>query len=149
MRLRNVTSVLVVAAVLGLTGCTAQTRTHGWTPSDATLQEIVPGVDTRAAVEDSIGVPTTSGVLNERGFYYIESDIRAVAWRAPQVVDRRIVAITFAENGVVEDIARYGLEDGRVVPLQRRVTQTVDGDIGFIRRLFGNVGGLSTNQLLN
>lgn len=149
MRQGRVAVFGIMAAVLLTAGCAGQTRTHGWTPTDEMLQEIVPGVDTRVSVEDVIGVPTTSGVLNDSGFYYIESDIRTVAWRAPEVVDRRIVAVTFSEQGVVEDVARYGLEDGRVVSLSRNVTETIDSNIGFIRRLFGNIGGLSTDSFVN
>lgn len=118
-------------------------RTHGWTPPEDVLQQIVPGIDSRATVEDVVGPPTASGVLDDGGFYYIETDMRRFAWRAPEVTDRRVVAITFDEAGVVENIAEYGLEDGIVVPITRRVTETPDSNIGFIRRLFGNIGGLS------
>lgn len=136
-------------AIVVLGACTADYRTHGWMPPEEELQQIVPGVDTRGSVEEVIGVPTTSGVLNDSGYYYIESQIRHFAWQAPEVVDRRILAITFDEAGVVDNIVTYGLEDGRVVPLVTRVTRSGDGDIGFIRKLFGNIGGLNVGELLN
>jgi outer membrane protein assembly factor BamE (lipoprotein component of BamABCDE complex) len=132
-----------------LAGCTARYRTHGYVPSEDTLQQIVPGVDTRATVEDLVGVPSTSGTLNESGFYYIESDVRHFAWKAPEVVDREILAITFDSTGVVENIERYGLEDGQVVPITRRITRSGDGDIGFIRKLFGNIGGINAADFFN
>lgn len=134
---------VMVAASISLAACTAQYRTHGYTPSESDLQQIVPGVDTRATVQEVIGVPTTSGVLNEGGYYYISSEMRRFAWNAPEEVDREIVAITFDGAGVVENITRYGLEDGNVVPLSRRITRTSDGEVSFIRRLFGNIGGLN------
>ncbi|WP_375259853.1 outer membrane protein assembly factor BamE [Citreimonas sp.] len=118
-------------------------RTHGWTPPEELLQQIVPGIDSRATVEDVVGPPTASGVLNDGGFYYIETDMRQIGWRAPEITDRRIVAITFDDASVVTNITEYGLQDGRVVPISRRVTESPDSNIGFIRRLFGNIGGLS------
>jgi outer membrane protein assembly factor BamE (lipoprotein component of BamABCDE complex) len=117
-------------------------------PPEEDLQQIVPGVDTRASVEELVGVPNASGVLNESGFYYIKSDVRHFGWQKPKVVDRQIVAITFSEGGIVENITSYGLEDGKVVPLNRRVTKSVDSNIGFIRKLFGNLGGLNASQIL-
>lgn len=135
-------------AAIGLTACTAQYRSHGYTPSEEELQQIVPGVDTRGTVEDVIGVPSTSGVLNEGDFYYIKTDVRTFAWQAPEVIDREVLAITFDPAGVVENITRYGLHDGNVVPLTRRITKTTDGDLGFIRRLFGNIGGLNLGNML-
>ncbi|MFP7570492.1 outer membrane protein assembly factor BamE [Marivita sp. S2033] len=140
---------VIALALVALAGCTAQLRSHGYVPSESDLQQIVPGVDTRATVEDVIGVPSTSGTLDESGFYYIESDIRHFAWQRPEVVDREVLAITFDTAGVVENIERYGLQDGQVVPLTRRITRSGDGDIGFIRKLFGNIGGINAADFLN
>ena len=140
---------LVTLLCIALAGCTARYRSHGYVPSEDELQQIVPGVDTRATVEDLIGVPSTSGTLNESGFYYIESDIRHYAWKEPEVVDREVLAITFDSAGVFENIERYGLEDGQVVPLARRITRSGDGDISFIRKLFGNIGGLDATSFFN
>ncbi|WP_353472041.1 outer membrane protein assembly factor BamE [Salipiger sp. H15] len=112
-------------------------------PREDELQQIVPGIDTRATVEDVIGVPSAAGVLDAGGYYYIESQVRSFAWREPEVVDRQVLAITFDGQGVVNNITRYGLEDGHVVPISRRITRTNDGEVGFIRKLFGNIGALS------
>ncbi|MCT4556081.1 MAG: outer membrane protein assembly factor BamE [Pelagimonas sp.] len=138
---------VAIVALLGVTACTAQYRTHGFVPPEDELQQLVPGVDTRASVEDLIGVPATSGVRNAGGFYYIESQVRHFAWQRPEVVDRRIVAVTFDDAEVVSNITTYGLEDGKVVPLQRRITRTTDGEISFVRKLFGNIGALNLSGL--
>ncbi|MBU2963387.1 outer membrane protein assembly factor BamE [Citreicella sp. C3M06] len=140
-------ATVIIAAAFSLAACTAQYSSHGYAPAEADLQQIVPGVDTRATVEEVIGVPTTSGVLNEGGFYYISSEIRTFGWKAPEEVNREVVAVTFDSAGVVENITRYGLEDGNVVPLSRRITRTSDGEVSFIRKLFGNIGGLNLGGL--
>lgn len=139
---------LAVVVMTGLGACTAQYRTHGYMPPEEDLQQIVPGVDTKASVEDLIGVPNASGVLDNSGYYYIETDMRHFAWQRPKVVGREILAITFDEAGVVENLTTYGLEDGRVVTLNRRVTQSADSNIGFIKKLFGNIGGLDLGGLI-
>lgn len=134
-------------ALVALGACAAQIRQHGYVPEEADLQQIVPGVDTRATVEDLVGVPTSSGVLNDSGFYYIQSQVRHFGWKRPQVTNREVVAVTFDGAGVVQNITTYGLEDGNVVALNRRVTKSGDGEISFIRKLFGNIGGLSLSGL--
>jgi len=146
---RGLRLALAGVAVAGLSACAADYRTHGYMPSEEDLQQIVPGIDTRATVEDVVGVPNTSGVLNNSGFYYIESEVRHFAWQKPKVTNREVLAITFDEAGVVENIVSYGLEDGQVVPITRRVTKSGDGDIGFIRKLFGNLGGINLGNFLN
>jgi len=142
-------SPLVAALALGLAlgACTTLERRHGYLPPEEDLAEIVIGVDTRDSVIDLVGAPTTGGVLPESALYYVGDVTQTFVFRAPEIVEREIVAVTFEAGGTVSNITRYGLEDGRVVPLTRRVTETTDGDIGFLRRLFGNVGGIDTSTL--
>ena len=140
---------ILLVATAALAGCAEKVRTHGYMPPESDLQQITPGVDTRSTVEDVVGVPNASGVLSNSGFYYVESQVRHFAWQKPKVIDREVLAITFDDAGVVDNIVSYGLEDGRVVPITRRVTRTSDGDISFIRKLFGNLGGLSLGNLLD
>lgn len=151
MRSNFRTAKLAVAGLvlIALGACTSQYRSHGYVPSEEDLQQIVPGIDTRASVEDVVGVPTSSGVLRDSGYYYIETQVRHYAWKRPEVIDREVLAITFDQEGVVENLVTYGLEDGQVVPLTRRVTKSGDGDIGFIRKLFGNIGGLNVGELFS
>ncbi|MEM8731375.1 MAG: outer membrane protein assembly factor BamE [Pseudomonadota bacterium] len=131
-------TVLALCAALG--ACTVQYRNHGYTPSDAELAELVVGVDTRDSVVETVGAPTSSGLLAGSDYYYISSKVRFYGARAPKEVERKLVAISFTSNGVVENIETYGLEDGRVVPLSRRVTNTGITDKTLIRQLLGNLG---------
>ena len=66
----------------------------------------------------------------------------------PKEVNREVVAITFTEAGAVENIERFGLEKGQIVPLSRRVTKDNVKSAGILRQLFGNIGGLSADQLI-
>ncbi len=141
-------SGLFVAAIASLAACSAQYRSHGYVPNDEDLRQLVVGVDTRASVEELFGVPTVSGVAADSGYYYIRSDMRNFAWRAPEEINREVLAVSFDPAGVVTNIERYGLEDGIVVPISRRVTENGSGDIGFIRKLFGNIGRVSAEDLL-
>ncbi len=98
------------------------------------------GVDTRSSVEDSVGSPSSGGILNEGGYYYVRSRIRSFGPPAPKVVERQVLAISFDSAGVVSNIERFGLEDGNVVPLTRRVTDAAISNKTFLRQLLGNIG---------
>jgi len=141
-------AAVAAVALAALGACSAQYRDHGYTPPQEDLDEIVLGVDTRDSVAETIGAPTMSGVVNDSGFYYVESRVRHFAWRAPEVVDRQVLAISFDTNGTVTNIERYGLEDGQAVPLTRRVTQT-GGNVSFIRQLLARLGSFSAADFLN
>ena len=131
----------IFALVLfALGACAPQFRNHGFVPSEEDLSEIVVGVDTKASVDETVGTPSATGVLNDDGYYYVRSRTRTIGPRAPQVVDRQLVVIDFSETGVVTNIQRFGLEDGRTVLLSRRVTDSPTKGKGIIRQLLGNVG---------
>lgn len=148
MRTKAVKAIVLGAGILALGACAAQYRNHGYVPSEDELSEIVVGVDTRDSVADSVGVPSAAGLLNDSGYYYVRSRVKHLGGRAPQEIERQIVAITFTSTGVVENIERFGLEDGQVVPLARRITKGGVDDVGFLKAMFGNLGGFNAGDLL-
>lgn len=133
--------------VLGLTACTSIYRNHGFVPNDDDLASVIVGVDTRASAEETLGVPTTEGVSGVNSIYYIASRWRHFGASRPKPVSREIVAIAFDKDDVVTNVSRYGLDDGQVVVLSRRVTEGGANEISFIRQLMGNFGNLDGGAL--
>jgi outer membrane protein assembly factor BamE (lipoprotein component of BamABCDE complex) len=140
---------LLLGIVLGsaLSACTAQYVNHGYIPPAEDLDQIVVGVDTRSSVEEVIGTPSTAGVVNDSGFYYVRSRRRTVGAFAPKVIERQVLAISFSDSGVVTNVERFGMERGQVVPLARRVTTSGVGNSGFLRQLLGNLGRFNPSAL--
>lgn len=132
---------------LAAVACTKVTRNHGYVPEETELALVEVGVDTRESVAEKIGRPSAQGLLNDVGWFYVQSRFEHVGPREPKEVDRQVVAVTFTEAGIVDNIGRYGLEDGRVVELSRRVTETNVKGIGFIRQLLSNFGRIRAGDL--
>jgi outer membrane protein assembly factor BamE (lipoprotein component of BamABCDE complex) len=141
--------VMALACFLSAAACSSTYRNHGYMPVPEDLANIVVGVDTRDTVASSIGRPGVAGILDESGWYYIRSRYRQFAFRAPQEIDRQVLAISFSQRGVVSNIERFGLERGRVVRLSRRVTTENTQGVGFLRQAFGNIGRLDAGQILD
>lgn len=131
-----------------LAACTPLYRNHGYVPTDDELALIEVGVDTRETVAAKVGRPSTSGLLNDTGWYFVQSRFQTLGPREPREIDRQVVAISFTPEGQVTDVGRYGLQDGQVVVLSRRVTESSVQGAGFIRQLLGNIGGLRADQVL-
>ena len=138
--MRTWTLMTALTAALALSACAAQFRNHGYIPPEEDLQELVVGIDTRASVEDVVGTPTAGGVLEGGDFYYVAHTVRTFGPRRPQVVERQVLAISFDDEGVLQNIERFGLEAGRVVVLERRVTESGVTDTPFLRQLLGSFG---------
>lgn len=147
IKIRAIWAVLALA-LLALGACKPIVRNHGYIPNEEDLSLITVGVDTRDTVSSSIGSPTAAGLVTNSGFYYVRSRWETVGPRKPREAERQVLAITFDQDGVVENIERFGLEEGRVVPLSRRVTETSIKNISFISQLLGNLGRFRADQLI-
>jgi len=144
--LGRIAAVLLLGAALA--ACAPQYRYHGYMPSDSELATVVPGQSTREDVIALVGAPTATGVINNDAFYYVQSRFRDYGYRATEEVERQLLKISFAPSGVVQNIERFGLEDGNVVALSRRVTDDNLRDTTFIRQLLGNVGQFDAGQFI-
>lgn len=141
-------SMAVGVLLLTVTACAATYRNHGYVPTDSELENVIVGVDTQDSVAETIGRPTASGLLQGADWYYVQSRWRHFAYRKPRELDREVLAIRFNQAGVVENIERFGLEDGRVIVLSRRVTDSNIRGVSFIRQLLGNLGNFTADQFL-
>ena len=133
----------LVGAMLLLAACATVYRNHGYVPTDDDLALVEVGVDTRETVTEKIGRPTASGLLNDVGWFYVQSRWAYRGAFEPKEIDRQVVSITFTEAGRVENVERFGLERGKVVPLSRRVTETNVKGLSLIQQLLGSFGRIA------
>ena len=140
---------LGAVAIVAIGACAPVYRNHGYVPSEDELAEIVVGVDSRATVDEVIGAPSAGGLLEGGDYYYVRSRVRHLGMLEPEVVERQVLAISFDGRDLVQNIERFGLEDGRVVPLARRVTSSSVEGKGFLRQLLGNLGNFNPGAFLN
>lgn len=139
----------VVMVLVAVSACAPIERNHGYVPSDADLALIEVGRDTRSTVSQLVGRPSAQGLLNDTGWFYVQSRFRHYGPREPKEVDRQVVSITFSERGVVENVERFGLEDGKVVALSRRVTETNIKGVSLIRQLLSSFGRISAGDIID
>ena len=140
---------LALAAAALIAGCAPSFRTHGYAPSDSELSQIEVRRDTRDTVEAAFGRPGAAGLMTDGAGYYVQSRYRLMGARAPEEIERQVLAVTFDRQGRVENVQRFGLEQGRVVVLSERVTESNVRSLGLIRQLLGNLGRFDPGQFLN
>lgn len=138
---------LVVAMSLALSACSPSFRNHGYIPPQEELETIVVGIDTRASVEETLGGSAAGSVVQDNALYYVRKRVRSIGFLEPKVVERVVVAISFDSAGVVSNVESFGLERGRVVSLNRRVTSSGVTNTAFLRQLLGNIGRIGPQGL--
>lgn len=139
---------LVLALPLFAAACTATYRNHGYIPPEDQLALVEVGRTNQAELEALVGRPSAAGVLTGGAWYYVGSRWQYFGAREPREIDRQVVAISFTETGTVSNVERFGLEQGQIVTLSRRVTDGGVRSSGLLRQLLGNIGRVQAGDLL-
>ena len=139
--------VLVAAAI---SGCNSSKTFAGLTPGETLTQgyvidqqaiDLVPVGSSREQVLLALGSPSTTATFDNEVFYYIsQTRRRPVAFMNAKLVDQRILAVYFNGEGRVDNIANYGLKDGKVFDFISRTTPTAGKDRSFIGQLLTGMG---------
>ena len=137
-----------IAVALALQACAPIIRNHGYIPRESELATLAVGADSRDEVIAKIGRPSTTSLLGDQSLYYVQSRFRNFAFLPPLEVNREVLALSFLPDGRLGNVERFGLERGRVVQLEPRITGPVFADRTFINQLFGNIGRFDAGTLL-
>jgi len=146
VRIGLATTILFLAAA-----CTDVVRVHGYTPSDPELSQIQVGATGKEGVVDIAGIPAHIDQKYGESWFYVSSRFQISGANEPEEVERRVVEVAFSDSGTVSNVATYSLEDGRVIPLTRRVTENNLGRVTILEQLgraFGRVdpGAILTGE---
>lgn len=146
---RHVVQGLLVCVLVALSACAPIYRNHGYVPTENELAQVQVGQTTQDELATLVGRPSSAGVLEGSGWYYVGSRWKRLGWWAPEEVTREVLAVSFDPAGRVSNIERYGLRDGNVIVLSRRVTEPNVRGIGLARQLLGSIGRIDAGQLLD
>lgn len=138
--------VLVMAT---LAACAGQYRNHGYMPLAEDVDALIVGVDTRDSIIEVMGVPTTGGVLTEEAMYYVRSRVHHKGYVKPNEIQRDVLVLSFDKNQILRNVERFGIEKGKLIRLEHRVTEAPGGDRSILQQIIGSIGGFNPNSIVN
>ena len=151
--------VSLLVAAIALSGCNTSKTFSGLTPGETLTQgyvvdqesiDLVPVGSSREQVLLALGTPSTTATFDNEVFYYVsQTRRRPVAFMNPKIVDQRILAVYFNSEGRVENIANYGLKDGKVFDFISRTTPTGGKDQNFLGQMISGIGNIGQNTAKN
>jgi outer membrane protein assembly factor BamE (lipoprotein component of BamABCDE complex) len=130
----------ILILLSALSACAPVINTRGQQPDPDVLAKIEAGTTSQRDVERALGTPSTKGVFRENVWYYMSERTERTAFFAPELLERKIIAVVFDKVGVVEDIVTYTENDKQEIALVARITPTAGNEISIIQQLFGNIG---------
>lgn len=137
--MKLVRNVMIAASLMStplLVGCTTGEVLNGGFVADDQTLALAPVGSSREQVLLSLGSPSATATFDNEVFYYIsQKRSRPVAFMKQKVVDQTVMAVYFDKDGVVENITRYGLKDGKVFDMISRTTPTGGRDLSFLEQL--------------
>lgn len=138
--------VLVMAT---LAACGGQYRNHGYMPLAEDVDALIVGVDTHDSIIEVMGVPTTGGVLTEEAMYYVRSRVHHKGYVKPNEIQRDVLVLSFDKNQILRNVERFGIEKGKLIRLEHRVTEAPGGDRSVLKQIIGSIGGFNPNSIVN
>ena len=124
----------------GLLACAPVIDNRGYVFDESLLPQLVVGTTSEADIITIMGSPSTVSTLNGGAYYYISSRFITEAYRAPRETERRVLAIFLDEDKKIRDLGFYTLEDGNIVTIVARTTETQGRELTFLQQIFGNLG---------
>ncbi len=144
MKTRHLPSLIVTALCAGLVaGCAKDIDARGNLPPPEALAQLSVGEQTRQDVRGLLGTPATTAVFDDETWYYISAHTTQYAFYPNHELDRTVYAVSFDDRGILKDVRKLGLEDGRNVNIASRETPTKGREFSLIEQLIGNLGRLS------
>ncbi len=135
----------VVALALG--ACEQSVQVRGNIPDGEVISKINPGVHSRIDIASLLGSPSTVSTFQDSKWYYIGQKTTQFAFFEPEILERKVLVVSFDDAGYVADTRTYGLEDGKIIDPVERITPTEGREMSVIQQLLGNLGRFTgTNQ---
>ncbi len=146
-RIRLAKAFVAGLLVLVIAACSPIYRNHGYVPVAEDLALLEVGRDTRETAAPKVGRPSTSGLLNDTGWFYVQSRWEYKGALPPRELDRQVVALTFSDTGTLTNVEKFGMERGQIVRLSRRVTETNVKGMSVLSQLFSSFGRVTAGQI--
>ena len=133
-------SVAVALAATSLASCAPTIDQRGNLPEPDKLAQIHPGTTTREQVTKILGTPSSTGVFDDKNWYYISRRIKQVSFFDPDVLDQQVYIVNFDAAGVVRGVDHKDLKDGQDIEPAPGATPAPGRELTFLEQVLGNIG---------
>ena len=138
--------VFIIISITSLVlSCTTNIKNYGYIPSKSDLENLVIGSDTRQSITKKIGLPATAGL--EGAYYYVKSKFNSPGFKATQLVERKVVVMSFDQRSKLKNIETFNVDNGNFVRLDYRVTETGLDNPNILQQIIGSISGPSASSL--
>jgi outer membrane protein assembly factor BamE (lipoprotein component of BamABCDE complex) len=133
-------SVAIALAAASLAACAPTVDQRGNLPDPDNLALIHPGTTTREQVVKILGTPSSTGVFDDKNWYYISRRTEQISFLDPDVMDQQVYIVNFDDRGMVRGVDHKDLKDGREIEPAPGATPAPGRELTFLEQVLGNLG---------
>jgi outer membrane protein assembly factor BamE (lipoprotein component of BamABCDE complex) len=127
-------------AAAGIAACAPTVDQRGHLPEPDKVAAIQPGSTTREQVAKLLGTPSSTGVFDDKNWYYISRRVKQVSFFDPDVMDQQVYIVNFDNQGVVRGVDHKDLKDGQPIVPAPGATPAPGRELTFLEQVLGNIG---------
>src|ERR1700690_3594305 len=122
-----------LTAIALLVACAPVISQRGYLPDPESEAAIKAGADSKTSVQSRLGYASTTATFGNDSWYYISATEKQVAFFAPTVLKRQILAVYFDKSNKVTGVRHYGLQDGHVNAFESKETPALGRETTFLQ----------------
>ena len=146
--MKSIALKAICGAAIGLLiACAPVISQRGYLPDPSIESAIARGNDTKTSVQSRLGYASTTATFGNDSWYYISSTEKQVAFFAPTVLKRQILAVYFDKNNKVTNVRHYGLQDGHIIAFESKETPARGRETTFLQELLKATPGSSATNI--
>ena len=131
--------------ITSLISC-GQIEKNGYSFELSDYQLLKENVDDKNDALNFMGYPSFISEVNQKELWvYYSEDMKKVLFFKPEILDRKIITISFKEQNSVEAIKNYNLKNQTSIKFNNNYTDVVNREKGWWSQIFGNIGQVKTN----
>ena len=135
----------ILVSIFLLTSC-SQIEKRGYSFELSDYQTLKEGIDNKTNTLNAMGYPSlvSNSADGELWIYYSE-DVKKLLFFKPEILDRKIIAITFNDNQSIKKIRSYDLKDQNQLQINPDYTKVESTKQPWWKQIFGNIGQVRAN----
>lgn len=136
--MKRILSVFVI--LIAVSACVQNVYKHGSEETLDAFLDLKRKKVKKVLVVDEVGTPSVVSTFNKNIWYYVSTKTKRVSVFKPEVIESRVVQVSFNKSGTVSDIKLYVIDKKRELKFNTGKTPVKGDDAGLFKDFLYNFG---------
>ena len=137
----SISKMFLLSSIMFFAACSSDIFVShtGNMPSEEKINMLFKG-QSKQDVLELLGSPSSVVTVDKDTWIYMSSEIKQVAFLAPEEIDRNVLVVKFNPEGKISAIERLDKTQGGEIEIAQEQTPNPEQKEGFFQKYFGGVG---------